>query len=428
MERAEAYFERKGRELALIAGALRSRTKLAPPDSVEDVIETKFRLAAALRAEFATAAWAHTETRWNTAPPLRAGPFAFSYRYQRADLAADGPLPYPASLASTDVQVHQLTYTCSGMAAISALLQAMARRGNFGVLFTPGNYKETIELAARYLPALRVVDAEQAAWHRGARKGELRALWLDSSNLGIRSGFDTTLRSGDLDLIVCDTTCFAAQSGRIRRVIGFARRARTPLVLVRSHMKLDSLGTEFGRLGSILFLAFPDVPLATIRLLRDIAREMREAIRLSGTAALPAHFCPFFGSSDYWALSAARCKGILRNARALVGTLARNIGYAALQQYPHGLFVALLPPARWDEPAIAEAADDLAGALARGGLPVRHAGSFGFDFVATEAFFDTQLDHHVLRIAPADLPTELFAEVADGIACWWLSHFHARAA
>src|SRR5262249_34693026 len=157
-------------------------------------------------------------------------------------------------------------------------------------------------------------------------------LWLNAACGGNDLALETAY-GAELALIVCDTTCSAPQSGRIRRVTAFARRTRTPLVLVRSHIKLDSLGVEFGRLGSALFLTFPEVPLTKIRCLRQLARDLREVIRLTGAAALPGHFCPFFGSSEYWRLSASRCAAILGNTRTVLATLAANFGRANPRGY-----------------------------------------------------------------------------------------------
>jgi hypothetical protein len=42
---------------------------------------------------------------------------------------------------------------------------------------------------------------------------------------------------------------------------------------------------------------------------------MRDAVRLFGTAAIPAHLPPFAGSEAYRAPSAARVAGILRRAQ-----------------------------------------------------------------------------------------------------------------
>jgi hypothetical protein len=60
--------------------------------------------------------------------------------------------------------------------------------------------------------------------------------------------------------------------------------------------------------------------------------------------------------------------------------------------------------------------------LRRAGLPLRHAGSFGFDFGATEWFRDTSCNRHVVRIAVPDLPTLLWDQVARAVVEWWSAH------
>jgi hypothetical protein len=57
--------------------------------------------------------------------------------------------------------------------------------------------------------------------------------------------------------------------------------------------------------------------------------------------------------------------------------------------------------------------------LSKMGLLIRHAGSFGFDFGATEWFHDSITDRYLVRIAVPDMPTALWDEVAEAIAQWW---------
>ena len=115
-------------------------------------------------------------------------------------------------------------------------------------------------------------------------------LWLDAPPGQRLDAFSR------IDLVVFDTTCFNRFSGRISRVVAWARRAKTPIILVRSHTKLDSLGIEYGRLGSAMFVGFPEISPAPAARLQQFGRDVQELVRLLGSAALPAHFCPFSGS------------------------------------------------------------------------------------------------------------------------------------
>ena len=67
METSEAYLERKHGEIGLLNDCLRRPLHLARPQSVDEVVDCKFRLAAALRAENALQDWKATETAWSHA-------------------------------------------------------------------------------------------------------------------------------------------------------------------------------------------------------------------------------------------------------------------------------------------------------------------------------------------------------------------------
>jgi hypothetical protein len=67
-------------------------------------------------------------------------------------------------------------------------------------------------------------------------------------------------------------------------------------------------------------------------------------------------------------------------------------------------------------------AADLCDDLSKAGLPLRHAGSFGFDFGAAEWFHDKTRDRHLVRIAIPDLPTSLWDQVVEAVAHWWSAH------
>src|SRR4030088_3045370 len=253
METLEAYFDRKQEELTLLNNFLGTPLVLRHPGSVVDVIEQKFRIAAALKAEHALQAWALTETAWTHQSRLRAGPFEFSYDYQRADLEVRGPSFYQFD---SSAPANETSYTSSGMAAISALLLASVRlMSEADILVLPGSYGETLELIESHARQLRLVRLKSSPGDATPPAARLRILLFDSCPPA--AAFEATLHCArpHLDLVIFDTTCFSSGSGRIRRVLSWARRWEIPIVLVRSHTKLDSLGLEYGRLGSAVFVA-----------------------------------------------------------------------------------------------------------------------------------------------------------------------------
>jgi hypothetical protein len=418
MESVEAYSVRKKQELDLLNGFLGEPLTIRSPKSVAEVIEQKFHLAAALKAEHVLHDWALTETAWTHSHRPRSGPFQFEYDYQRADLKVRGPSFY----GFEDQSGSQTVYTGSGMAAISALLMATASIFSQADIVTmPNSYGETAELIDGHAKHLRRIElgrslAEITAF-RGSRP---RILLLDSCTSA--GAFEAIVKCDHsrLDLVVFDTTCFSSGSGYIVRALNWARETTTPVVLLRSHTKLDSLGVEYGRLGSVVFTGGPH---AKQRLLQDFLTETRNAVRLFGGAALPAHFPPYVAAPAYRPLTNKRVAAMLRNnRRAMRYFSAALAGSSAEFHFAHGLYVTLASARTLDESDARDVVAELCADLDRRGLPLRHAGSFGFDFGAAEWSRDRIGERYVVRIAAADLPTSMWDEVVAAVAAWWKAH------
>jgi hypothetical protein len=151
--------------------------------------------------------------------------------------------------------------------------------------------------------------------------------------------------------------------------------------------------------------------------------EMRNAVRLFGGAALPAHFPPYVGAPGYRALMDKRVAAMLRNGRRTTRYFSTALAdLSGKLHFAHGLYVRLASARRLDERQTRDITAELCADLGRAGLAVRHAGSFGFDFAAVEWSQDRIHDRYVVRIAVPDLPTLLWDEVSEAVAAWWVAH------
>jgi len=421
MESLEAYLDRKFQELQLLNGSLAKPVPLPRPASPNDVISMKFKLAAALKAEHTLEDWAVTETAWAHPGRVKAGPFEFSYDYQRADLNVRGPVIY--DLARLRGRSETI-YTGSGMAAISAILCAAARIvGEADLLTLPGSYSETLEVTETFMRHLRLVKLDRLA--DADLSAAARILLFDSCVPASVYRDVLAHRPPPLDLMIFDTTCFASSSGRIHKALEWAVRWDVPIVLVRSHTKLDSLGVEYGRLGSAVFAKNSS---DHWRVMDNLATEMRNAVRLFGGAALPAHFPPYIAAPSYRRLTNQRIAAMIRNTRRSGDFLAKVVSRPAAElHFAHGLYLTLGSDRITGEPRARDVAEGLSQHLQKKGLPFRHAGSFAFDFGAAEWLYHGTSERYAVRIAVADLPTALWDEIVMAIGDWWSRNLQAAA-
>ncbi len=406
-----AYLRRKQREIGLLERCLGAAPRDTPaPCDVDDVLAVKLRLAAALRARHCLDDWSITETACAEPTSRTVGPYRLTFGYQRADLAVDGPPVYPVPSEGSSPAVRETLYTSCGMAALATLFVALDHTNPGAVVYMARRgYAETRELIERVASRIAIEPIERLAAGAARERSPCRALFLDSGCVEGLPVLDR-LPVRAIDLVIFDTTCYARTSGRVRRVLRWCLEHRVPIALVRSHVKLDSLGVEYGRLGSLVIAS----PHAARRIVR-LVRESRAALRLLGAAALPAHLVPFAHGEAYTRCTRQRICAIVLNTRRLARRLRATPLGPTVVRYAHGLYLAIAPLAR----DVASMPGPLSGFLRDEGLPVRHAGSFGFDFIAIERHPHPGQRRDVLRIAPGDVPLETMDRLADALDRWF---------
>ncbi len=387
------YMQRKIDELALIEQHLDKHPPPPRTSHLASLLKRKFKSAALCRAKIAADQWSQTETRWKSGP-CGSGAFQFDYEYQRADLTVAGPPAY--SVRAFEEQSLPTQYTTSGMAAMSASFLAVQRLWpacRFEA--REDGYPETREL----IKLLRGEEREDGA----------RIVVIDST---VDTPAAARARMKDATAAIFDTSCFAASSSRIRAITRAAQDLKLPLILIRSHTKLDCLGLDYGRLGSVVVAkGDADGPETSLNCL------IADFIRLTGAAALPLHFPPFASGEAYRSLSRARSAWTIRCTR-LIETHLRQSAALDIRTFAHGLYIVFYPAFYTRKEEASEAAASLVARFVDQGVPARHAGSFGFDFFGCDWFEDPQSGRIGLRLSVGDLPLSLVDRAIATLEGW----------
>ena len=169
-----------------------------------------------------------------------------------------GPPIYAALAALPPTFLQRTLYAGSGMAAIAAILAALeCLRTPVEIAALPGSYCETLELMESRGRNVKLLPAGKL--HPFASPPDsARVLWLDCCVGAGQFKQLLNFSASSFDLILFDTTGLWTGSGRVRRLLHWALKAGVSVVLLRSHTKLDSLGVEYGRLGSVVFVGDRD--------------------------------------------------------------------------------------------------------------------------------------------------------------------------
>jgi hypothetical protein len=430
MESTAEYASRKRRELTFLAACAGEHPGdfLGPDAGV--IVEAKRALRARQQARAIADHPELTETSLHGRRSQSWFGYDLSYRYQRFDLEVTSPpLPYPGRAAAGCVT----RFFSSGMGAIAAVLLGLDRTltDAVTVLALEDVYFETQQLVHRLTNRLSLARAsDEAELVRAASHPAARVALIDSIVASGPSRLLERIEPGALDLVILDSTCYELASPWTSAVVEAAAALRVPLVLVRSHLKLDALGVEWGRLGSAVFVARPDAGPGDARFLEALLTACQDTARVLGLHPLPQQLPPHLFDQRFHQLNDMRLARIRANTRWIGDEVRRAVdGTAAhVVQHHHDLFFTLELDRAAGRPQVQEWVRELVALARAAGLAAHEATSFGYDDIAIAEFVDLQRDAHVLRIAPSDGPSQSARGLADVVAAFAVRALSARTA
>ena len=190
-----------------------------------------------------------------------------------------------------------------------------------------------------------------------------------------------------------------------------------PRCSVRSHLKLDTLGLESGRLGSLVLHEPVDCADASRPAAEGLRHLIPDVIRSFGLGPQPGSFFPVLSTAQLIELSRLRAMRTAENCELLASLLDEALPpQIYIRRYQHGQFLTL-HQSDWLEAAPVKrlAKQIVAFHRSRCGC-IATANSFGFDFTVLSDVMDMTSNKFTLRVAPSDEPAEMMLILAESIA------------
>jgi hypothetical protein len=411
-----------------------SHLKAADASSHEEAIHLKRRVVAEIKSHnsMQLAINKHTESSIQYSAPFEHAGHVFQYNYQREDLVAKKGDPYFGALteAREHAQGSLSWYANSGMASIvgivkSAISLAIKKGAQLEVSTLRGTHYETLLLLNREkeqsggaISLCHYRDMKQLVELECFTDNVFRLLWLDTSSAHFDRFCDDLDSVWRFDAIVIDTTCALRTDPVLNQICSAILKRRLPLFLVRSHLKLDFLGCEYGRLGSAVIFLPRDGDAVKNGLAIGLCQELQAIRSIYGLNASLDAIYPSFMTTSLDDISMKRLNGARSACATIVKLLTDKLSSDAfaIRKFWHGLYFCidfkegLLQSRLGDDFAI-----NVSRRLNEGGIPSRVMPSFGTDYLSFVTFENSDVGGTTTRISVPDISISAVERAANDI-------------
>lgn len=200
--------------------------------------------------------------------------------------------------------------------------------------------------------------------------------FIDSSTLQLN---EKVAVPDKLSVVVIDTTCWSLTNNKINSLTQKFLKTGACVLLVRSHMKIDCLGVEFNRLGSLLFIA----PANKKNLSEKFKSLYQDYASSLGSISEITKVYPFLRSKNFLKLNDQWIKRVQKAHHLFEKDLKLSDGIK-LRRYDHQLFCWIT--FKKNTVNITQLHSTLISRLNAAGLPSLFIASFPWDFIAISFF------------------------------------------
>ncbi|MBQ7140081.1 MAG: hypothetical protein IJO32_01100 [Bacilli bacterium] len=296
-------------------------------------------------------------------------------------------------------------FTNSGMSAITSLLLAINTvLDDFSFLLPDEDiYFETYDFYNKYIKDKNNINKN--------------ILYIDTiaKKFDIKRYINLINNNDNIFAVVIDTTCFLPNE--LNKLISSVINKNLLCVLVRSHTKLDMMGSEISSLGSLVYLIPRKTDNEKFQIIKRIISESYYLLGKFGALCLPDKFPEFIFDKKFKKINNQRIKQIENNNYKLYTFLKDNIKKGKIILPKHQKFILYVLNEKLDNECQSNIIENSIKLFVNKNEKLFYACSFGFDYIALDSYYDINEKNYVMRISMNDDENnvDIFNEIKEFI-------------
>lgn len=338
---------------------------------------------------------------------LLEGKFNFSFDYQRYDMEIkfDNFLEFFYNCFEKNYYYY---FTNCGMSALFSTFSAF-KKYNYDIERLGNIYVETERLLDDY-----ILKEDTCVG---------TVLYIDSSSF---IDLNELLKNKDLSkysAFIFDTTDYLDDISL--PIINKLLEYNKIICLVRSHIKLDMLGTEWNKLGSICVINPKDISNEDKKLSKDLKETINVFLSVIGGFAYPENMPLIWNNDNFKEINKKRIDIIKNNTLYLYNRLTEVFDKSKICYPFHGMFILLRINHKLNLDKVDEEIDKYIAVSKYKGL-INFSDSFGLDYYAISNYWECMQDKYPdVRVIVPDYPEEINQKIVDELI-GWLKEFYKK--
>ncbi len=302
-------------------------------------------------------------------------------------------------------------FTNCGMTSITNLLMSLNYIGGFNICLPQDCYYELTEFI-KYNTFNKLIFNNNL---NTLKENVRNILYVDSVSTinPYKILLKDIQKKKDIFIIIIDSSCFDLNHNKIfKNILNKILLSGIFVVILRSHMKLDFMGTEYSRLGSTTFITPKTTTINKLELFQQIINSYNNIQRIMGTTPNLYDIPEFMVDKNIKDLNSIRINQIKNNTKLLYDILITECvdKFKIIKPY-HELFIIIKITKELDLIKIRKIIREFLSKLFIKGYNFVLGASFGLDVIVFDAYKDIEGKYN-LRISLSDYPKNIIIKLA----------------